>query len=155
MNREWNSKRRDSLLHSSVPALPGSTNPTGCYDMTWCVKRSVSYLSVDSWNNPVQVLHPNSRAERNTSINNTPPRPRHMSCYSQLHPCVCVYSMWAHWNSVYTHIYTQSPMLTQKSAIKLSQGFSPIANPIYCLLAHIQLTISCDLYFSLTYFQLK
>ncbi len=48
MNREWNSKRKDSLLHSSVPALPGSTNPTGCYDMTWCTKRSVSYLSLDS-----------------------------------------------------------------------------------------------------------
>ncbi len=49
MNREWNSKRKDSLLHSSVPALPGSTNLTGCYDMTWCTKRSVSYLSLDSW----------------------------------------------------------------------------------------------------------
>lgn len=116
MNREWNSKRKDSLLHSSVPALPGSTNPTGCYDMTWCAKRSVSYLSVDSWCNPVQVLHPNSRAERNPSFSNTPPRPRPISAYM----CICMLKV---------RLHAQSPTLTQKAAMKLSQG---LANPFHC-----------------------
>lgn len=89
MNREWNSKRKDSLLHSSVPALPGNTNPTGCYDMTWCTKRSVSYLSLDSWCNPVQVLHPNSHAERNPSISNTPPS-THIPVFPTTYMCVCM-----------------------------------------------------------------
>lgn len=146
MNREWNSKRKDSLLHSSVPALPGSTNPTGCYDMTWCAKRSVSYLSVDSWSNLVQVLHPNSHAERRPSINNTPPRPQHITTQPGIpnHVCVCVCAVGDNWNSVCTHIHTQSPTHTQKSAIKLSQGLSPITNLFHCLsrlprkhLAHI------------------
>jgi len=136
MNREWNSKRKDSLLHSSVPALPGSTNPTGCYDMTWCAKRSVSYLSMDSWSNLVQVLHPNSHAERNLSINNTTQHgiPNHV------YACTAG----ANWIYVYTQMHTQSPTHTQKLAIKLSQGLSPITNPFHCLsqlprkhLAHI------------------
>lgn len=138
-------RENDSVLHSSVPALPGSTNPTGCYDMTWCAKRGVSYLSVDSRSNPVQVLHPNSHAERNPSIST-----QLISQYSQPH--TYVYAFRAHWNSDCTLNLPRTHMNLLKSYLSHQEPFSlsfSIAKKT--LSSHFP----CDLYFSLTYFQLK